>query len=348
MKAIILILVLILVKVSSAVACEGIGSEAMQALVASAKSMKKYVVGDANFSKIRATVPVKIQKKLNEAGMEPIDFSDPKHHLDYQVLGDIEVDTFDDKGNKGTAIGSAVKIGKSCIITSAHTLYQSMKQEMSEDNQGSFDKTIKFNRGHGKDAKSFTASVFFQMTKPGIDYVAKEGKRLFHGHNDLVVLKLNNHSDNYFRKISVMKPEQVVNNSNPQLGKEMMCQGSPYYKTSKTYGSCKGSDYRWKQENARVFEDDLSDEKGGMSTNVASGPGMSGGPCYLNDNPNEVFALVSNGFHGTETSPTLPNLEFGGNYAGGNARYVSLFHVLDERMKSELGYGLDEISEKCK
>ncbi len=96
-----------------------------------------------------------------------------------------------------------------------------------------FNNSIKFQVGSGKDAKEHKASVFFQMTKEGVDFKTENykeitnvngkqveriiKKRVFNGHNDLVLLKLDHHSDNYFKKTSVVNPTSLFNGVNEEL-----------------------------------------------------------------------------------------------------------------------------------
>lgn len=124
--------------------------------------------------------------------------------------------------------------------------------------------------------------------------------------------------------------------------------------TSQKFGSCKGSDFKWKQENARVFADDV-DAEHGVYTNAVTSEGMSGGPCYLNESSDKekskkIFGIVANGYGAdSEGNLKMPRLKFDkNNYRSGNVRYIGLLHVLDQRLKTELGYGLDKISENCK
>lgn len=339
-----MILTLILTQVSKVNACDGISEPAIQKVIAAAKSIEDFYVEDSEYRSNTSEISIDTQKKMSAASMVPINFSEQKHKLDYYSLGNITYKT-KMNGQDYNISGSAVKIGKRCVLTSAHTLYGNLSQSISPNNNGQFDKQITFTRGNNDASNTFNASVFFQMTTSS-DYKIENNKRVFKGHNDLVILKLDR-GDDYYKKVKVVSPEEIQNGMDIEVGKKISCHGSPSYQVNKKYGSCKGSDFRWKQENARIFEDDVYES--GLITNLASTPGMSGGPCYMNESPDNVFAVVSNGFHGSDLAhPIMPNVKFEGqNYATGDARYLSLLHVLDKRMKSELGYGLDQITDKC-
>lgn len=333
--------------ISTASTCGGFIEPAISRLIRIAQQGKWSVVPDSKFIKSGETFKRDLQKQLNASMMQPIDFEDPLHKLDYRVLGQVLVQTVNPLGQPVVSSGSAVKVGKSCVVTSAHTLYESARQQITSDNAGPFDRDIHFVRGLGKEAQAFRAQIFFQMTKPEVDYKERRGRRMFYGHSDIVLLKLVEHSDEFFKTITAVSPDRLAKDVNPHLGRLMTCMGSPYYKTAVAYGSCAGSEFRWKQENARVFKDDI--HGGGVFSNLAAGPGMSGGPCYLNDTPASVFAIVQGGFGDSDPLvPSIPNLFLGDDYAGADATYLSLFHLLEQRLQIERGLAISQIAEMCK
>lgn len=343
--------------------CSIVDNEALKSVIETAVEVKAMVENDDDYLKFGDTFSSKVQKEINSHALEPINFNEVKHRLDYHTLGNVEIETKDYDGSSILVTGSAIKVGKSCVLTTAHTFYGSGFQETQSSNQGKFNENIAFVIGSGKDAKKHKASVFFQMTKEGIDFKTENyreitiadgterivRKRVFKGHHDLILLRLENYSDQYFKKTLPINPKKLFNGVDEEVGKKISCHGSPVHMTSKIYGSCKGSDFKWKQENARVFADDTNSMHG-VYTNTAFSEGMSGGPCYLNDNPEKVFALISNSYgRDHKGNLELPVVKFNTfNYKAGNVRYVGMLHVLDERLKAELGYGLDKISENCK
>ncbi len=363
MKALILLLGLMPMVSNASSACSIVENEDLSAVIEAAAEVKAMVESDSDYLKIGRKFSPKAQKEINSAALEPIDFNEDKHKLDYYTLGNIEVETKDVNGSRGIATGSAIKIGKSCVLTTAHTLYESGYQEMQSSNKGEFTGNIVFIVGSGNDAKRHKASVFFQMTKEGVDFKiinyketrVADGferivkKRVFPGHHDLIILRLENYSDQYFKRILVVNPKKLFNGVNEDTGIKISCHGSPIHMTSQTYSSCKGSDFKWKQENARVFADDAR-SLNGVYTNAVASEGMSGGPCYLSSEPGQVFGLLSSGrMRDHKNNLELPDIKFDKqNYISGNVRYVGLLHVLDERLKAELGYGLDKIPENCK
>lgn len=363
MKALILLLSLMPMASSASSVCSIVDNEDLSAVIEAAAEVKAMVESDRDYLKIERKFSPKVQKEINAAALEPINFNDDKHKLDYYTLGNIEVETKDVNGSRGIATGSAIKIGKSCVLTTAHTLYESGYQEMQSSNKGEFTGNIVFIVGSGNDAKRHKASVFFQMTKDGVDFKTRNHieisvadgfkrivkKRVFPGHHDLIILRLENYSDQYFKRILVVNPKNLFNGVNEDIGIKISCHGSPIHMTSQTYSSCKGSDFKWKQENARVFADDAR-SLNGVYTNAVASEGMSGGPCYLNSEPGQVFGLLSSGrMRDHKNNLELPDIKFDKhNYISGNVRYVGLLHVLDERLKAEFGYGLDKIPENCK
>jgi hypothetical protein len=363
MKTLTLIISLMLAVSNNSNACEIAGNEVLSSIIEAAAEVKAMVENDNDYLKIGNKFSSKSQEGINAAALEPINFNEEKHRLDYYTLGNIEFIGKDKYGSSGLALGSAIKVGKSCVLTTAHTFYDSGFQEMQSSNQGEFKGNIAFVIGSGKDAKKHKASVYFQMTKEGIDFKTENyreitvadgterlvRKRNFYGHHDLILLRLENYSDQYFKKTLVINPKKLFNGVDEEVGKKISCHGSPVHMTSQTYGSCKGSDLKWKQENARVFADDINSASG-VYTNTVTSEGMSGGPCYLNENSEYVFGLVSGGYIRTHKGELkFPEIKFNThNYQSGNVRYIGLLHVLDERLKAELGYGLDKISENCK
>lgn len=179
MKALILILSLILVASNNSNACNVVDNEKLNAVIEAAAEVKSLVEDDAEFAKIGDKYSPKLQRDLNQGALEPINFNEPKHNLDYYTLGNVIVDTKSIDGTKNIKVeGSAIKIGKSCVLTSAHTLYASGYQEMDSKNKGKFNNSIKFQTGSGRDIKEHKASVFFQMVNKGEDFTTEQEKKM--------------------------------------------------------------------------------------------------------------------------------------------------------------------------
>lgn len=363
MKALILIIGLILVTSNSSNACDIAGID-IRELIENADEVSKFVENDEDYKNI-GDLPADEQEYYSSLAMKPIDFNSEDH----KTLGDVKVETVGNDGlSKGISFGSGVKIGRSCVLTAAHVLYGSGYQKISSEHNAKFDGKIYFILGSGNNKKIIDASVFFKMTSPNIDFYSIETKkiavvkgkkitnskkiRIFYGHSDLVILKLDNASDDNYKKIAAIKPEELFSDKNYDIeaGRKVFCQGSPTHVGElliKT--SCKASDFKWEQKNARIFSDDDITTRRGVLSNLASSEGMSGGPCYLNDKPGYVFGVVVNGpakYHG---KTPMPLIKFNNkNFVAGNASSIGLLHKLDQRLKAELGYGLDKISENCK
>lgn len=348
MKALILILSLILIAAEKSQACKGLEEPEIQDVIAAAEELKKFVSDDAKFPSI-INMSSKDQKDANaQAAMQPIDFSDKKHKIDQFALGDLVVET-NVKGVIQKNQGSAYKVGKSCIVTAAHVLYPTTNQEMSENNKATYNGKIKFVRGNGAEKIETSASVFFQMTKKD-DYRLVNGERHFKGNSDIVVLKLDNYQDNYFKTIKVASPEQLLKNVDPKVGRKVTCMGSPSHMTQKNYGTCSGDEFKWKQENARIFSQDISSDKKGIRTNAAFTSGMSGGACFLSEDINNVVGLAVNGYESNNNGVSeMPNINIDStDTTSKNIRHIATFSQLDQRMIAELGYGIKDLEKFCK
>lgn len=346
MKALITILTLILITAQNSKACKGFQEPEVKDVVASAQELSDFVSDDANFTSLKE-MSSEDQKQTNlKQAMQPVDFSTKQHEIDAMAMGDLMVESNTSRGVE-TARGSAYKIGKSCIVTASHVLYGSADQEMSDTNRAKYNGKIKFVRAGDK--KEMNASVFFQMTKKD-DYKVIDGNRHFKGHSDIVILKLDNYSDNNYKKVKVTNSSELLKNVNPAIGKKITCMGSPSHMTEKNFGSCKGSDFQWKQENARIFKEDESKRNLGIITNAAFSPGMSGGACFLAENTNELIGIAVNGYMtNNQNELVMPDVEFSnGAYTSKNARHIATFHQLDQRMRNELGFGLDQLNNFCK
>lgn len=346
MKALILIISLILVATQKSQACKGLQEPEMQAVVAAASELSAFVSDDAKFPSIK-DISSEDQKTTNaQAAMQPINFSDEKHKIDKFAIGDLVVES-NVKGGTQTFQGSAYKVGKSCIVTAAHVLYPTTNQEMSENNKEAYNGKIKFVRGSGSEKTETSASIFFKMTRKN-DFSVFEGKRHFKGNSDIVILKLDS-QDRYFKSIQVTSPEELLKNVNPEVGRKVTCMGSPSHMTKQKFGTCSGSDFKWKQENARIFPNEVSKVTFGIRTNAAFTPGMSGGACFLSENMDQVIGIAVNGYNTASEEIVMPNINLNNTDTDTkNQRYIATFDQLNKRMKGELGYGVDELEKYCK
>ena len=68
--------------------------------------------------------PQSAQKEMSAMRMVPMNFDDPQHELDKNTLGKVSIQI----ENVGEYFGTGIKIGKSCVLTSAHILYQDIIQ----------------------------------------------------------------------------------------------------------------------------------------------------------------------------------------------------------------------------
>jgi len=348
-----LLATLLLSVIGNAAACKGLQEEAMQNLIAAARELSDFVDDDNNFLSLWE-MSYEDQRKTNfEQGMQPIDFSQPQHRIDKFALGDVFVELH---GKNGTeyARGSGYKISRRCVVTAAHVLYPYPAQKISADNKGKYSGKIRFVVGEGKEKKESEATVFFQMTKKG-DFPAEDYPKgdywidtlfdqiKFSGHSDVIILKLSDMSDDFYKSVKVVTPDQLFKGIDPSIGRKIVCMGSPSHMTSRNFGNCKGSEFKWKQVNARIFQEDDRKRRPGVVTNAAISPGISGGACFLAEDTSQLIGIPVNALNARNAN-VMPHIVF----RGSGAAWIATFHRLDARMKSELGYGLDELDKYCK
>lgn len=339
---------LALLAIENTFACNGLEEPEIKEVIAAAKELAEFVSDDKKFTAIK-NMSSEDQKAANaQAAMQPINFSEKQHKIDEFALGNLIVES-NANGEMQEIIGTAYKISRSCIVTAAHILYPTTNQLISKNNREIYNGKIKFVTGNGDNKNEILASVFFQMTNNSENAVF-EGERRFKGYNDIVILKLYNHQDSHFKTIKVASPEQLLNNVDPKIGRKITCMGSPSHMTKKTFGTCSGANFKWKQENARIFHEDPFSTKLGIRTNAAFSPGMSGGPCFLAEDTSQVVGLAVNGFlTDKKGNLVMPNINLEStDTAEKNVRHMATFNQLDERMKAELGYGLKDLDKHCK
>lgn len=337
-----------LLAIENALACNGLEEPEIKEVIAAAKELAEFVSDDKKFPAIK-NMSSEDQKAANaQAAMQPIDFTEAKHRIDRYALGSMVIES-NVKGGTQELNGSAYKISRSCIVTAAHVLYPTTNQEMSKTNREIFNGKIKFAVGEGAERKEMTASVFFQMTDSG-DYSIRDGERHFKGNSDIVILKLDNYEDKYFKPIKVLTSEELLFGVDKKIGRKIICMGSPSHMTKKMFGACSGANFKWKQENARIFEEDTYTTRLGVRSNLASSPGMSGGACFLAQDTSQLISIVTSGYSTDKNGQfEMPNINFEStDTAEKNGRYIATFDLLDKRMKTELGYGLKDLDKHCK
>lgn len=328
-------------------ACKGLDEPEIKEVIAAARELAEFVESDENFLYIR-NMSSDRQKAVNlQAAMQPIDLSDPKHRIDRYALGDIVVES-NVEGGAQTLQGSGYKISSGCVVTAAHVLYPKTKQKMGEKSRATYNGKIYFVRGDGQEKQTIPATIFFQMTKSD-DYRVVRKDRLFKGGSDIVVLRLSE-TDSYFKPVTVISPDDLLRNVDYRVGRKITCMGSPSHMTQKKFGNCKGDDFKWKQVNARIFSKDITMDESGIVTNLVASPGMSGGVCYLAEDPGKIIGIAVNGYiTDEEGNLVMPNINFQStDTSDKNQRHIAPFDVLDKRMKAELGYGLKDLDKHCK
>lgn len=334
--------------IATADVCKGLDEPEIKEVIAAARELAEFVEDDKKFAAIKEMSTVDQRAANAQAAMQPIDFTEEKHRIDQYALGDLLIES-NIQGGTQRLQGSAYKISRSCIVTAAHVLYPTTNQEMSAENKTAYNGKIKFVRGSATEKMETSASVFFQMTKKD-DFIIDGEKRHFKGNSDIVVLRLNNYQDNYFKKIKVVSPKQLLIDVDPKVGRKITCMGSPSHMTQKSYGACNGTDFKWKQENARIFSKDITTLEFGVLTNSAFSPGMSGGVCFLAEDVNQVVGLAVNGFIvDRDGKLVMPNINLESTDSVNKyVRHIATFNKLNERMKSELGYGINDLDKHCK
>jgi len=347
LKSLFLAILFAPVVAQGASACKGLDEPEIKDVIAAARELAEFVESDEKFPSIK-DMSSEDQKAANlQAAMQPIDFSEPRHRIDRYALGDVVVESKVDGGTQ-TLQGSGYKISRSCLVTAAHVLYPTTKQQMSEQNRAVYNGKISFVRGDGQEKQEILATVFFQMTKPD-DYRIVDKERHFKGGSDILVLRLSE-ADNYFKPVTVISPDDLLKNVDRRVGRKITCMGSPSHMTKKKYGNCDGTEFKWKQENARFFSKDITLDYSGLVTNLVASPGLSGGVCHFPEDSSKIIGMAVNGYildkHG---NLAMPNINFQStDTIYYNTRHIAPFNLLDKRMKAELGYGLKDLDKHCK
>lgn len=327
--------------------CKGLDEPEIKEVIAAARELAEFVEDDEKFPAIKNMSSANQKAANAQAAMQPIDFTEEKHRIDRYALGEVVIES-KVKGVTQKLQGSAYKVSRSCIVTAAHVLYPTTNQEMSKENKAAYNGKITFVRGTGPEKEEIPASVFFQMTKPQ-DYLLVNNERHFKARSDITILRLDKYSDNYFKPIRIFTTEDLLKNIDYRVGKKITCIGSPSHMTLRVFGGCKGSEFKWKQENARIFQKDITRFEMGIVSNLFASPGMSGGVCYLASNPNEIIGVGVNGFILDDNGNlSIPNINFQStDTINFHVRHIAIFDLIDLRMREELGYGIMDLDEHC-
>lgn len=245
---------------------------------------------------------------------------------------------------------SGQKISRCHIITSAHLLYTDAKLPVNSNNL-----TIQFQTGQTCDQRnpykeSVSASVHFNMVDENTDFVCgfndKYGKcemRLFYGHSDLVILKLNKYDkkDPKFFSLNTTDP----NGPNKlESGQRVNCWGYPGHKPELKLDKEVSDLFLWHQTDAQIFGDNNGQYSKGMLTNAMGYHGMSGGGCAIASKPTELVGLFANpnkvgGRAAIDITP--------GKAIATGANFLSNFHVLEKRYFQKTGKHLSDLDKEC-
>ena len=93
MKALILMLSLMPMVSSASSDCSIVDNEALKSVIETAVEVKAMVENDDDYLKFGDTFSSKVQKEINSHALEPINFNEVKHRLDYHTLGNVEIET---------------------------------------------------------------------------------------------------------------------------------------------------------------------------------------------------------------------------------------------------------------
>lgn len=334
---------LTLLVVKDAQACKGFQEPEIQSLVKDAQKLSALLSDDLNYLKVQK-FSGELQKSRNfKSAMQPLE-------LDSEELNTFGKVVAAPAFNANVKFeGTGVKIGNQCIVTAAHVLYPITEQELSENNRAKYSGTIRFVRMAGEKAISQKASIFFQMTKELKDFEIDGHKRHFKGYSDIVILRLDG-ADEFKNEISIQRPKELLKDVDGRIGKKITCIGLPSHMTEQKFGNCSGDLFLWKHENARIFAEDKTVNDFGIVTNAAFSGGMSGGGCFLAEDKSKKLIGIAVSGYDADSGGTLvmPDIEFvNQEYKEKYARHIATFHELDNRMKKELGHGLDQLDKYC-
>ncbi len=343
MKALAMILTLILAQqVLASNSC--FDTQAVKELIAASEEINECFEKDVNNCKIDK-MTVEEQRELNSQRLIPQDRT--QNALMNDATGKVTAAFV-----KGVSAGTAQKISRCHIITSAHLLYK--KTDIAVDSldypsladSAQFD--INFHSGQTCDSRVFEkksgAQVFFKMTNEGKDFSCdlrdNNGKcleRHFNGKSDLVILKLKDYdkTDKNFFKLKT-SPMNISD-----AGDRVNCWGYPGYNNQIKLPKALSDKLLWAQKDAKIFKGSYDR---GILTNAIAYPGMSGGGCVASSNPQElvgVFAAKNSltGHSAVEVTAKTADAK--------SANFLSSFQHLAERYKKATNKDIADLDKEC-
>jgi hypothetical protein len=339
MKTLILILTL---AAQNAYACVDLfQNTSAQELILASEKLDKYFNDDENFfeyTRGEFKKSIKQQKIDNAARLVPYDRAQNSNFLNF-ASGRVQVRI---DGVDGAYEGSAQKISRCHIVTSAHIVYGDTRAKLDASNI-----RIGFFSGQSCDPlKAYTFStpalVHFKMTDKS-DFRVEGAERRFHTSTDLVILKLKEFDalDARYFKINTTRL-----NAN-EGGVKIDCWGFPGFRKKQQLGAYTGGHYLWRQKDARIFG---FTEKYGYVSNVVGAHGMSGGGCSIarkGKSESELIAIIAGGYGFNpidDASELIVSAEDIGEKAG---TMLSSFDLLSRRFNKQNKKQIESLDKEC-
>ena len=311
-------------------------SKVIQDLIETSEELDDCFSSDDDKCKLKKKSP-DVQANLNSSRLAPLNRKLGDMFMD-RATGTVTV-TFP---NGDMFSASAEKISRCHVITSAHLIFADGNVPVA-----SKDYALRFRSGQSCDTSKAweteaSAKLYFAMLTAA-DYDCKDAAcshRLFRGHTDLVLLKLEHFDkiDRSFFSLSSIRPKFFTH------GQKINCFGYTPSVNKANLSDAESRMYLWFQKDARMFGDDNGRSHKGVLTNAVTRKGMSGGGCVMPTNARELVGVFSkdNKGGGNPAIYVTPS-----NIASHAPNYLSSFHELSERYMRTTGKRLDNLDREC-
>lgn len=299
---------------------------------------------DCNINYINHMTPEQ-QRSVNSKRLVPFDRT--KNNLMNGATGKVTAEFVN-----GVGSGSAQKISRCHIITSAHLLYGKTENQVDSQDFPSLEDSeqfdINFHSGQTCDQKIFDkkvgAQVFFKMTDAGKDFICdranNSGKcieRRFFGQSDLVILKLKDYNKNDKNFFKLKTTPLAISHT----GNRVNCWGYPVYNNQINLAKSVSDKVLWYQKDAKILN---GNDSRGVLTNAIAYPGMSGGGCISSSNPQELVGV----FAAKNSATGHSAIEISEKNADErSANFLSSFQNLAQRYKKATNKDIADLDKEC-
>lgn len=348
MKRVTLLLFLICANVHSNESCFSTNRTILE-LIKSSQELDECFASDKDPCNLKKK-SVDFQAAINSSRLIPMNRM-PGDKFMNRTTGVVSIEFATRKGEHGGErfVGSAQKISRCHVITSAHLLYANGDFPVESGNYSLVFRTGQTCNAGQPFENEVKVSLFFKMidAKQG-DFDCKSEnnthpcqRRLFRGSSDLVILRLDSFDKNdhsYFH----------LDTSTPSLtegGQRINCWGFTASIGLDNITQDQSRMYLWTQKDARMYGDNIGKSFDGVLTNAVARKGMSGGGCADSSNPRMLVGLYANdNKSGGDAAIYIdPN-----NVFSHHPNYLAPFHKLAERYaKATGGKRLSELDSQC-